>query len=178
MDVSAPTATVGDSTSETTIFTKTIAGGTLTTGALRFRFHIKCRNNTAGSKTPTVRVKYAGSTRGAFAVSAWVEGNAGGAGARGTSYLYLNGIIQSVVVNTTQAQCYWWKYHQLTYDQYDSGVATPPAIPTNPDNINTSTSAVNTSVDQALAVTFQWDGSPSVDPSAQCVAAYVELLQP
>lgn len=66
--------TVANTTTETTVFSITVAGGTLgTTRVLRLRLNLTC-NSPSSARTTTFRLKWGGSTVGTLVTDGWDSG--------------------------------------------------------------------------------------------------------
>jgi len=164
--ISAPTATVGNETTEITLFSYAVAGCTIkANGLLRFCFTLKSRDNIGFAQTPSIKIKFGGTTIIDFGVSHFGFG----ASHRTT----LAGEIQNL--NATNAQDAFTDFLDIagSLANYDAG-STAGGQPVHQQARLATT--IDTLGDQTLALTFKWPFGPGQDPSAQCIAEYVEVL--
>jgi hypothetical protein len=144
IDQAAVGATINNSGAETTIYTKTIAGGLLGTGSrLRVTLVGRYTNTTAGTTQATIRLKYGGTTYSTD-TSQPVATNA----STNSAVKLVGEVIATGATNTQEGNL-------LSMLHGTGGVSGLPGT------LDRGTSAIDSTADQTLLLTWQW---ASADP--------------
>lgn len=163
--------TLVSSVAETTMYSFSVPGGTLSTNkALRITLLGDYLNNSAGNDAFTLKVKY-----GATTVESWVASISNGAGANRRS-LQLQAVLSAA--NATGAQT---SYARAAIGNNAGSSATGTMAVANSDNgqpvegTNTGIAEDSTAA-KTLAITFQL-GTSAVTVAARVYAVFLELLE-
>jgi hypothetical protein len=156
---------VVNTTTETTVFTTTVTGGTLSTDKMiRLTLRGDQLNNQGGTPTLTIRVKYGATTICTVAVAATATHSVRGAM---TLEVWL------AAAGATNTQVAHGRYVDIRNNGVPAdgttGAATQDQIGFHP------TVAEDSTADKTLAVTFQWSAA-NANTSARCHSVTAELL--
>lgn len=146
-DQTATDATVGNTAVETTIYSKSITGGTLgTIGKLRLTLYLRAESHLAASTTYTLRYKYGATTL------ITVTGIGAGDGA------YVDNFVHFDLMGDTATSA------QLGYAEHQA-------------NMTRGTSAEDSTAAKTLAVTLQWSAAGGATQSAVMEHATLEQVK-
>jgi hypothetical protein len=139
----------GDTT-ENTVFTTTVTGGRLSTnGLLRFRTPFNMVNGATGG-TYTIRLKYGGSTLSTIVITKSAIGG-------GVAVNY-NGVLEGVIANNAATNSQNVGFYLIGGNELPSGGTNATGIYGSTIPADT-TSAIDTTANQTLAVTVQKSGA-------------------
>jgi hypothetical protein len=155
LDQTATDVTVGNTTTETTVYTKSIPGGTLgTVGKLRLTIHWRMKQHAAGTMA-TLRLKYGATT----VIS--------------ESIADINQLTFAEQISAFELMGDTINTLQVAKTLHEGIVNGGPSL----INILRGTSAVDSSASQTLAVTFQWSAADGANQSAVIEHATLELVK-